>query len=508
MIQYSHFDSPVSPQSFLSVVHKRRKTILLLFVLIVASVVGASFILPPQYRSLAKVMVNYQNDSEKAHLLGLQSEGSRALYDKLGAEVVIFKTRSLLDPVVTQLGLDQPKNGKAPMNSSEAAELHDKAIEDLAKDLEIEREKDTNVLTLSYEHKNPRLAANVVDKLVTEYIKQRPSLDRDDRAYEFFDKQIQVIKNEIEAAERRGMEYKSGERVLQPDKQTEILFSSVADFDKELTRTRSERIAKEAKLQIIREQMANGGDIVIPTNESSESPSREEYLNELKKTLLSLELKKSSLAKRFTAKHPEMATVLADIEETKNKIRAEVDEVIQAEELSIKALMAAEQALAQRMNQVVNSVAKLSQQEFELNQLTIGIDDLRSVYSMLIRQREEARIASSKQEYLVQIRLLEPAMVPHKPSKPNRPLFAGLAVLLGLVVSFGFAFFLEYFDHSVNTVEDAQNCLGLPILAAIPDFEVAGFKQPHNGHAKGLAFDDFIPAEPSALVNQDENLQN
>ncbi len=508
MIQYSHFDSPVSPQSFLSVVHKRRTTILILFVFIVASVVGASFILPPQYRSLAKVMVNYQNDSEKAHLLGLQAESNRALYDKLGAELVIFKTRSLLEPVVTQLGLDQPKNGKAPANPGEAVELHDRAIEDLARDLDIEREKDTNVLTLSYEDKNPRLAANVIDKVVTEYIKQRPSLDRDDRAYEFFDKQIQVIKSEIEAAERRGMEYKSGERVLLPDKQTEILFSSVADFDKELTRTRSERIAKEAKLQIIREELAKGKEVVIPTTESSESPSREEYLNELKKTLLSLNLKKNSLATRYTPKHPEMATVLADIEETRNKIRTEVDEVIQAEEMSIKALMAAEQALAQRMNQVVNSVAKLSQQEFELNQLTIGIEDLHSVYSMLIRQREEARIASGKQEYLVQIRLLEPAMVSHRPSKPNRPLFAGLAVLLGLIVSFGFAFFLEYFDHSVNTVEDAQHCLGLPILAAIPDFKIPAFKQPKNGHSHDLAFDDMIPQEHSTFAEEEKDLHS
>ena len=275
-----------------------------------------------------------------------------------------------------------------------------------------------------------------------------------------------------------------------------------------MTRTRSERIAKEAKLQIIREELAKGKEVVIPTTESSESPSREEYLNELKKTLLSLNLKKNSLATRYTPKHPEMATVLADIEETRNKIRTEVDEVIQAEEMSIKALMAAEQALAQRMNQVVNSVAKLSQQEFELNQLTIGIEDLHSVYSMLIRQREEARIASGKQEYLVQIRLLEPAMVSHRPSKPNRPLFAGLAVLLGLIVAFGFACFLEYFDHSVNTVEDAQHCLGLPILAAIPDFKIPAFKQPKNGLSHDLAFDDMIPQEHSTLVEEEKDLHS
>jgi hypothetical protein len=41
--------------------------------------------------------------------------------------------------------------------------------------------------------------------------------------------------------------------------------------------------------------------------------------------------------------------------------------------------------------------------------------------------------------------------------------------LLGFIISFGSAFFLEYFDHSINTVDDARNALGVPIIAAIPN---------------------------------------
>ena len=51
-----------------------------------------------------------------------------------------------------------------------------------------------------------------------------------------------------------------------------------------------------------------------------------------------------------------------------------------------------------------------------------------------------------------------------------------LGFLMAIVVSFGTALFAEYFDHSVNTAEDAQHCLGLPILAVIPEFS-AGYTQ-------------------------------
>jgi len=491
MIEYSRYDSPMSTYSFIGIIYKRRKIILILFLFIIFSFIGAAFILPPVYRSTAKVMVNYQGDNEKAHLLGLTQTDGRVRYDKIGSELVIMKMRSILEPVVNDLGMDKRVKthkgiingfvnklglGKADMGQEMYIPFN-KAITELVKKLNIEREKDTNVIFISYDDKDPVFAASVVDKVVQEYIKQRPSLDRDTRAYEFFEIQIREIEKQISELEQKGMYYKSREKVLQPDQQTQILFSSIADFDKELTRVRADRIAREARLNVIREQIKNGDDIAFPNTESTGKVGRLDYLNELKKTLLELELRKSSLEQKYTVKHPELALVLQDIESMRKKIRSEVEEIIRAEETSVRALKAAEQALAGRMNQVVNSVAELSRQEYELGKLTIGIEDLREVYSMLIKQREEARIAASKKEYLVQVRLLEPPIVAYKPVKPNKPLFAGLAIILGVIVSLGCAFFIEMFDHSVNTVEDAQHCLGLPILAAIPDFEQEQYKR-------------------------------
>lgn len=480
MIEYSHYDSPMSPHSFLSVVHKRRNVILALFVLIVVVIVGLSFILPPIYRSTAQVMVKYQPELEKYHLLHFY-QPRLADYDELASETVVVKMRSILEPVVNALKMDQRKSKKAEEDASTAAKRHERAIEKLSEQLVVEREKDTNVLTISYENRNPRLAASVVDKVITEYIEQRPTLDRDDSAYEYFDKQINVVKSQIDEIERRGRDYKSQQKVISPDKQTQILFTSIADFDHELTKVRAERISKEARLKIIKEQAGSEDDVVFPATEISSSYSRFGYLTKLKDTLLELELRKVELSKKYTENHPEVIAVLAAIKEAKRKIAIEFDELLLAEETAVKALRAEEDALAARMNQAVASIAKLSEQEYELGKITIGINDLKDVHSMLIRQREEAQIAASKKEHLVYVRLLEPAMVPQSPVKPNKLLYAALALLLGIFISFGVAFFQEYFDHSVNTVEDAQHCLGLPILAAIADFDPAAFSTSLEG---------------------------
>jgi polysaccharide biosynthesis transport protein len=469
MIEYSRSESPMSPHSFLAVVYKRRKTILVLLLLVIVAIVGTSFLLPPIFESKATVMIKYQPELEKYHLLDFY-QPQRSEYDRLNSELVVLKMRSIVEPVVNSLNLDRPRTKSEIKDVSSASRRHEDAIQALSEALKVEREKDTNVLSVSYENKDPQLAANVVDKVITEYIEQRPSLDRDDRAYEYFEEQIQIVKKQIDDIEQRGMQYKNRESYIAPDKQAQILFQSAADFDQELTKKRAERISKEARLKITREQVSeNEDEIVFPSTEISSSYSRFGYITELKNKLLEFDLKRNELLKKYTEKHPEVEVVDAAIAETKSKMRQELGDLVKAEETSLKVLKEEENVLAQRMNQVVASISKLSRQEYELGKITIGIDDLKAVYSMLIRQREEARLAATNREHLVQVRLLEPAMVSLHPVKPNKRLYAALAILLGLVISFGSAFFLEYFDHSINTVDDARHALGVPIIASIPD---------------------------------------
>jgi succinoglycan biosynthesis transport protein ExoP len=54
------------------------------------------------------------------------------------------------------------------------------------------------------------------------------------------------------------------------------------------------------------------------------------------------------------------------------------------------------------------------------------------------------------------------------PSKPKVWLNMALAVAVGLILGVGLAFFLEYLDTSVKTMEDVESFLQVPVLAVIP----------------------------------------
>ncbi len=54
------------------------------------------------------------------------------------------------------------------------------------------------------------------------------------------------------------------------------------------------------------------------------------------------------------------------------------------------------------------------------------------------------------------------------PAKPNVPAYMGLAAMVGLIIGVGLAFFIEYLDTSVKTLDDVERYLQIPVLAVIP----------------------------------------
>src|SRR5207245_5086368 len=57
---------------------------------------------------------------------------------------------------------------------------------------------------------------------------------------------------------------------------------------------------------------------------------------------------------------------------------------------------------------------------------------------------------------------------PSYPARPRVGLNLALGMLVGLVIGVGLAFFIEYLDTSVKTMDDVESLLGVPVLAIIP----------------------------------------
>ena len=67
------------------------------------------------------------------------------------------------------------------------------------------------------------------------------------------------------------------------------------------------------------------------------------------------------------------------------------------------------------------------------------------------------------------VKIVEPAELPENPASPNKKLNIAIAFLLGLMVSVGLAFLLEFLDNTFKSKDQLEQILGIPVIGAIPE---------------------------------------
>lgn len=70
------------------------------------------------------------------------------------------------------------------------------------------------------------------------------------------------------------------------------------------------------------------------------------------------------------------------------------------------------------------------------------------------------------------VSIVDTAVIPDWPIKPNKKLNVLIAFVVGLMASVGLVFLLEYLDNTVKTSSDVEKLLGIPVLGVIPNYRI------------------------------------
>ena len=81
----------------------------------------------------------------------------------------------------------------------------------------------------------------------------------------------------------------------------------------------------------------------------------------------------------------------------------------------------------------------------------------------------EAFVETSPSVYNAgEVNIMDKGELPKAPVKPKKSLNIAIAFFLGLMVSVGLSFLLEYMDSTIKTSEDIKKYFDLPVLGTIP----------------------------------------
>jgi uncharacterized protein involved in exopolysaccharide biosynthesis len=445
---------------FAELLFKRKQIVIGVFAFIVLASCSV-FLLPSKFQADAKILIEKELITEKELLFRTSLSGQTSEETWINSEIEIIKSKPVAERAMIRCGLLD--TARTPSGSIQA----NKAIEKFLKSVQIEKSRNSNVLDITYEDEAPELARKAVDALLQSYIAYRAEIHDDSESYHFFSDQVRIADANLREMENRLSVFKQTQGIISPDAQRQILIGRLADFGKTLTDLRTQRFTREMRLAVLKRQMESGSDDLIPSVQSSDITGRDKYISKLKSDLLDMNLAKDRLLQQYKPDYEEVVNLDGQIAATKQMIAREISQVIDSEQMMIQSLVSEEKLLENAIANTNGEIKDFARKEYQFAQYSRGIDDNREVYSMLLKQMEEARISLAKIKKGINIKVINPAELTPDPVKPKRKLFLLLGIFIGLMAAVSAAVAVEYFSPTISSPQDLELVLGSASLGTI-----------------------------------------
>ncbi len=453
-------------REYWDIIVKKRVLIFLVFLVTVLAVTIYSLMATPIYEASTTLMVRDSKAGVESMLFGGMGGGNSNTTQNY---IQIMKSRNILSSVRTLAGLEEV------------------SLTALEKQLTIQPVQGTDVLKISMQSPSPAEAQLVVNTLADVFIEWNLMYKQEDMrsAQEFIETQLATVSANLQIAEEELRIYREQERSLAPSQETIAGINQLAALEASLGEVRISQTEITERIGQARNQLRGQEETMISSTTISENP----FVTQYRSRLADLEIQLSGAKERYTAQHPSVLSLQAEIEDVKAKLTEQVERVIGTEtrtinpvhrdlyasmisqEVELMALEAREQALQSLIADYEARLSHLPAKELELARLTRGAKVLEELYIMLLTRNEETRIAGAMQTADVQV--IDDATLPVMPIKPRVKLNIAIGAVLGAFLGVGLAFLLEFVDNTVKTKEDVERLLGVPVLGQIPDLKAA-----------------------------------
>jgi uncharacterized protein involved in exopolysaccharide biosynthesis len=486
-------------RDFLAVLFKHKTKILLVFFSIVVTVTVGSFLLLPTYEANSSVLVKFGREylyspevGGRGPEISLSQPNQYQAEEIINSEVEILTSRDLADKVITAIGIEklypgllQPPSWISTLRmyfapKGVAVTPKDLAITQFLTHLSAEGIKKSKVMDVRFQHWNPYLAARVVN-LLLDYFKEKHLQVYSDPKSSFLEEQLSEYSEKLKTSEDALQGFKQTQGVYSLDEQRNLLLRQRVEMDTAYKGTQNNIRELQEKLRSLKAQsreIAQDGNIYTFSEQGN-------ILTSAKSKLLDLQIKEHELLIKYKADSPPVKDVRKEIQMTKaflagqekdvsSKVRTGnlVFQETEKERIKAEADLRAQEArlasLGPQITRVDGALKNLDMQEKRFQDLKRETATNEHDYLNYKEKWEEARISDDmNRKKMVNISIIQAAVVPAKPVKPKKVRNIALSIILGAVSAVGAAFFSEYLSHTFSTDRDVEQRLGLPVLTSI-----------------------------------------
>ncbi len=316
----------------------------------------------------------------------------------------------------------------------------------------------TRLLDVTYESTDPALAARIVNAHINNFIEQnfRSKFEAATQASNWLTGQLNEMKIKVENAEDARLAYERENQIWTIDEKNDISTQKLADLNKQLTDAQADRINKEAVYQLAQ---SGNYDSIAAVRES-------QVIQDILKQQTTLTSQYADAVNQYGPKYPKVLRIQAQIKDLDQLITREKMNIGNQVEADYRGARQRELLLQQALDQQKAQTNATAEKLVQYNILNREAEANKQLYDGMLQKLKEAGISAGLRSS--NIRIVDPALIPTGPSRPNKTRNVMLSILVGLIGGIGLALLREYLDNTVKTPDDIETLARLPSLAVVP----------------------------------------
>jgi capsular exopolysaccharide synthesis family protein len=446
------------------IIRIRKTVILAVFLLVVITATLVTFILPESFASTARIKV--ERDQPDIQPLAERPMGGG--YDPyfIQTEFETIQSEKVLKKVVEGLNLNA-RWGEKFRGPNEKLKTEE-AMLMLKGHMDLRPVRNTSFIEIKVFSDKPEEAAELANAVAKAYKEFRT-----EERQELYAKGIKAVEDRLSEQEvkvRNATEEveQLREKLQVPD--TLAMENAPTMLLSAETLHRIEQVRIETKAEFVRQET-----LLKKLKELGRDQLIEAIPTTIADTLLASLLEQKNLSdqslaiktKELGEKHPDVEKLRAQRVELNERIKDRVDGIL----VGLDARVA---SLGQSLTNLETEVENATTNDISKAKLQRPYFDKKRELEEQVRFRQllTMKIASEKIDQQLpkttMVEIMDEAKPGQKPVRPNKALNIALGIIIGLVVGVGLAFFIEYLDTSVKTIDDVERSLQSPVLGVIP----------------------------------------
>ncbi len=500
---------PISLRDFLSTLFKRKKLVIVLFMVGVIGVTAGVYLWPKTYEATAKILVKLGRENISISTLSESAQSKvmtslQVRIEDINSEVEILRNRNLVEQLIKKLGMDflVPKGPRKwyqkikddlitgikellyYLKLTKRLTPYEQLVLGVTKNLMVEQIPRSDIILVTFHWGDPEIARQAVETLIELFLESHIEIHKTSEDFTFLQQQVNLTGGRLEELEARLEELKQDEGIVSYMDQQRLLLKNRADLETAKKLVETELVGARSEIEEFAKELDTESEVVQIDSQFDRNP----ILDPLKTKLLNLELEKAKLENKFLPNSRPITEIKKEIEKVKEKLTNEQERVsgivtmginqvyestrkglIQTR-VRLSSLREKKDILERQLLWYDNNLKRLSFSETELKRLDrlIGIES--GNYKLYRKRLEEARVSNLLDaRRVVNVKVIESPLATYFPIKPKKLKIIGIGILISLIVSIAMAILFDYLDHTLHTNEEVDRYVGLRVLTSITE---------------------------------------